>query len=213
MITELKLQNSGIPDMQFQFRYHNDLIYTGFTAGYKILQPRTETAANEKTTETIGSFNFQAFAKLTTNSVIVKVEGIYGENLSHLIMLGGYGASLDDIIAGENDYSYVNLKTLSLWSEVITNFEKLNGAIFFGYSQNLGAKDDYVSLGYAIGEDIHSIMRISPRVQYTSGKLTFILEHMMTSAVYATFDNKHKADVKADPTFNQRIQLGAIYSF
>lgn len=207
------LQNSGLPDMQFQFRFHNEFVYTGFTAGYKVLQPRTETAAGLKTEETIGSYNFQAFAKFTTNPVIVKVQGIYGENLSHLVMIGGYGASMDDLIAAEDDYSYLNLKTMSMWSEVMTNFKKLNGAIFFGYSQNLGASDDYVSLGYARGENLHSITRISPRVQYTSGKLTFILEHMMTSAVYATFDNKHKADIKADPTINHRIQLGAKYAF
>lgn len=207
------LQNSGLPDMQFQFRFHNDFVYTGFTAGYKILQPRTVTDNGLKTDETIGSFNFQAFAKFTMNPVTVKVQGIYGENLSHLVMIGGYGASMDDVIAAEDDYSYVNLKTFSMWSEVMTNFKKLNGAIFFGYSQNLGASSDYESLGYARGENLHSITRISPRVQYTSGKLTFILEHMLTTAVYATFDNKHKADTKADPTINHRIQLGAKYAF
>jgi len=209
------LQNSGIPDMQFQFRFHNDLIYTGFTVGYKILQPRTSIAAtNTKTEEKIGSYNFQAFAKFTTEPVIIKVEGIYGENLSHLVMIGGYGADVNPFIPGNEDYSYVNLKTLSMWSEVVTNFDKLNGGIFFGYSQNLGASEDYFSLGYARGENLHSIMRISPRVQYTSGKLTFILEHMFTSAIYGeTFDSKGKADDKADPTMNHRIQLGAIYSF
>jgi hypothetical protein len=208
------LQNSGLPDIQFQFRFHNDFVYTGFTAGYKVLQPRTETDNGLKTEETIGSFNFQAFAKFTTDPVIVKVQGIYGENLSHLVMLGGYGADMDDMIAAEDDYSYVNLKTFSMWSEVMTNFKKLNGAIFFGYSQNLGASNDYVSLGYARGENLHSITRISPRVQYTSGKLTFILEHMMTSAIYGeTFDTKQKADTKADPTINHRIQLGAKYAF
>jgi len=212
------LQNSGIPDMQFQFRFHNDFIYTGFTAGYKILQPRTEVAlTNTKTDETIGSYNFQAFAKFTTDPVIVKVEGIYGENLSHLVMIGGYGAVDDPAI--EYDYSYTNLRTLSLWSEVVTNFDAFNGGIFFGYSQNLGASEDFFSLStpalsYARGESLHSIMRISPRVQYTSGKLTFILEHMFTSAIYGeTFDAKGKADDKADPTMNHRIQLGAKYSF
>ncbi len=208
------LQNSGLPDMQFQFRFHNDLVYTGFTAGYKILQPRTETDNNLKTNEKIGSYNLQAFAKFTTNPVIVKVQGVYGENLSHLVMIGGYGANLEDVALGEDDYSYVNLKTLAIWSEVMTNFEKLNGAVFFGYTQNMGATTDYVSLNYTRGENIHSITRISPRIQYTSGKLTFILEHMMTSAVYGeTFDTKQKADTKADPTINHRIQLGAKYAF
>ncbi len=210
------LQNSGVPDMQFQFRFHNDFIYTGFTAGYKILQPRTEvTATNTKTDEKIGSYNFQAFAKFTTSPLIVKIEGIYGENLSHLVMIGGYGASEDPSLIGNEDYSYTNLRTLSLWSEVVTNFDAINAGIFFGYSQNMGASEDYYSLtGYSRGGNLHSIMRISPRVEYTSGKMTFVLEHTFTSATYGTtFDSKGKADETADPTFNHRIQLGAKYSF
>ncbi|PLX23065.1 MAG: hypothetical protein C0597_01475 [Marinilabiliales bacterium] len=209
------LQNSGFPDMQFQFRFHNDFIYTGFTAGYKILQPRTQIAAtNTKTEEKIGSYNLQLFAKITTKPVIFKIEGIYGENLSHLVMIGGYGADVDPFAPGNEDYSYVNLRTLTMWSEIATNFDSFNGGLFFGYSQNQGASDDYFSLGYSRGENLHSIMRISPRLQYTSGKLTFILEHMLTSAVYGeTFDSKGKVEDKADPTINHRIQLGAKYSF
>lgn len=205
-------QNSGIPDMQFQFRFHNDFVYTGITAGYKVLQPRSVTAINTKTNEKIGSYNVQAFAKFTTKPVIVKAEVIYGQNLSNYVMLGGYGASDDPALNA--DYSYTNLNTMSLWSEVNTNFKKLNGALFIGYSQNMGASKDYYSLGYARGEDLDHILRISPRIQYTSGKMTIILEHMISTAVYGTaFDSKHKATSTADPTINNRIILGAKYSF
>lgn len=211
-------QNSGVPDMQFQFRFHNDFIYTGFTAGYKLLQPRSEvTSTNTKTDEKIGSYNLQAFAKFTTKPVIVKAEAIYGQNLSNYVMLGGYGASEDPAL--NPDHSYTNLNTLSLWSEVITNFKKLNSAIFIGYSQNMGANKDYYSIStvaipYAIGENIDHILRISPRIQYTSGKMTIVLEHMFSTAVYGTaFDSKHKATSTADPTINNRIILGAKYTF
>ena len=78
-------------------------------------------------------------------------------------------------------------------------FKKLNGGVFFGYSQNMGANEDYYSLStpalaYARGETIDHILRVSPRIQYTSGKMTLILEHMFSSAVYGTtFDSKQKA--------------------
>ncbi len=212
-------QNSGLPDIQFQFRFHNDFIFTGFTAGYKFLTPRTETAAGIKTNETIGSYNLQAFAKFTTKPVTVKVEGIYGQNLSNYVMIGGYGAAEDPTDVNFDDYSYTNINTISVWSEVVTNFKKFNAGIFAGYSSNLGAKDDYYSLttptlAYERGRDIDYIFRISPRVQYTSGKLTFILEHMMTGAAYGTaFDSKHKATDTDSPTINHRILLGAKYSF
>lgn len=212
-------QNSGVPDMQFQFRFHNDFIYTGFTAGYKLLKPRNETVLGEKTEKMIGSYNLQAFAAFKTKPVTVKLEGVYGQNLSNYVMLGGYGADVDPYMVGNEDYSYVNLNTLSIWSEVSTNFKKLNGGIFFGYSQNLGASEDYFSLttptlAYARGENIDHILRISPRVEYTSGKITLTLEHMFSSAVYGTtFDSKQKATDKADPTSNHRIIFGAKYFF
>ena len=210
----LAQQNSGIPDMQFQFRFHNDFIYTGFTAGYKFLTPRIVTDTFKvKTNETIGSFNLQVFAKITTKPITIKVEGVYGQNLSNYVMIGGYGASEDPTLV--DDYSYINLNTLSVWSEVHTNFKKFNAGVFFGYSSNLGAKDDYHKLdGYTRSEKIDYIYRISPRVQYTVGKIKFILEHMMTGAAYGTaWDSKNKATSTADATINHRITLGAKYSF
>jgi len=208
-------RNSGIPEMQFQFKFKNEMLLAGLTAGYKFLTPRLETANGVKTNETVGSYNVQLFGKLTTNPVIVKISGIYGQNLSHLVMIGGYGAS--DPVAGPNavdDYSYTNINTVSFWSEVMTNFDKINAGLFMGYSSNLGANEDYFSLGYTRGENIDYIYRISPRVQFTSGKLTFILEHMMTGAAYATaFDSNHKPTNTNTPTINHRILLGAKYSF
>lgn len=211
-------QNSGIPDVQFQFRFHNDLIYAGFTAGYKVLQPRlvTDTLAR-KTNETVGSYNLQAFAKITTNPLTIKLEGVYGQNLSNFVMIGGYGASKDPTIV--DDYSYVNLNTLSVWTELITNFDKVNFGLFAGYSANMGAKEDYYSLKtddmpYVRGETIDNIYRVSPRIEFSSGKMKFVLEHMMTGAVYGTaFDSKHKATKTADATINHRILFGARYSF
>ena len=206
--------NSGIPELQFQFKYKNDLLLAGFTGGYKFLTPRLVTAANVKTNKTIGSYNLQGFAKITTTPITIKVEGVYGQNLSSYVMIGGYGATEDPALV--DDYSYTNINTLSFWSEVHTNFKKFNGGLFFGYSSNLGAKDDYYSLGYARGEKIDYIFRVSPRVQYTSGKMTFTFEYMMTGAAYGTLDAvnpEYSFTHTETPTINNRILLGAKYKF
>ncbi|MFP4024882.1 MAG: hypothetical protein ACLFVR_10165 [Thiohalospira sp.] len=207
-------QNSGMPDMQLQMIYKNDFIFAGFTAGYKFLTPRNETLLGVKTTETVGSYNLQAFAKYTADPVTIKLEGIYGQNLTNFVMIGGYGAAENPLIPTNDDYSYININTLSVWTEVITNFEKMNAAIFAGYSSNLGAKDDYFSLGYGRGEDIDYIFRISPRLEYTSGPITFIFEHLMTGAAYVTdFDENYKPTETDSPTINHRVILAAKYSF
>ncbi len=216
-------RNSGLPDTQFQFKFKADNIFASFTAGYKFLTPRLETADGVKTNETIGSFNVAANTKLTFDPVTIKVEGIYGQNLSHFVMIGGYGAT--DAPTGPtrvDDYEYTNINTMSVWSDVAFNFDFMEIAIFGGYSSNLGAKGDYYSLGYERGRDIKSIFRVSPRVVVKSGKVDFGLEYMLTGATYGDLDATAPADplhpeysfTDTDkPTINNRMIFSARYKF
>ncbi len=217
-------RNSGLPDTQFQFKFKTDNIFASFTAGYKFLTPRLETADGVKTNETIGSFNIAANTKLTFDPVTIKVEGIYGQNLTHFVMIGGYGAN--DVPTGPtrvDDYEYTNINTMSVWSDVALNLDFMEIGVFGGYSSNLGAKGDYYSLAtYTRGEDINYIFRVSPRVVIKSGKVDFGLEYMVTGAAYGTLD----ADAPVDPlhpeysftdtdkpTINNRMIFSARYKF
>ncbi len=217
-------RNSGLPDTQVQFKFKTDNIFASFTAGYKFLTPRLETADGVKTNETIGSFNVAANTKLTFDPVTIKVEGIYGQNLTHFVMIGGYGAT--DVPTGPtrvDDYEYTNINTMSVWSDVAFNLDFMEIGVFGGYSSNLGAKGDYYSLAtYTRGEDINYIFRVSPRVVVKSGKVDFGLEYMITGAAYGTLD----ADAPVDPlhpeysftdtdkpTINNRMIFSARYKF
>jgi hypothetical protein len=205
-------RNSGIPDLQFQLRVKNDKFFAGFTAGYKFLTPRLLTADSIKTSETVGSFNTQLFAKLVTRPITIKLEGVYGQNLTHFTMIGGYGASQDPTLV--DDYGYTNLNTMSVWSEIHTNGQKVVFGIFGGYSANLGSYDQYYSLKYARNEDIAYIFRVSPRAEFKSGKVNFVLEYMVTGAAYATeYTPKHRPTDWKKPTINNRIIIGARYNF
>ncbi len=208
-------RNSGLPDAQFQFKFKNDHVFSSFTAGYKFLTPRLETAAGEKTNETIGSFNIAANAKLSFDPLTLKLEGIYGQNLTNFVMIGGYGATDNPIV--EDDYSYTNINTMSFWSDISVNFDFLEAAIFAGYSSNLGAGGDYYSLaGYTRGENIQYLFRVSPRVVIKSGKVDFGLEYMMTGAAYGTLDTvdpDYSFEDTEKPTINNRIIFAARYKF
>ncbi len=211
-------RNSGLPDMQFQFKFKTDNIFSSFTAGYKFLTPRLVTNDGVKTNETIGSFNVAANTKLSFNPVTIKFEGIYGQNLTHFVMIGGYGAS--ELTTGPghvDDYSYTNINTMSIWSDISVNFDFLEAAIFGGYSSNLGASGDYYSItGYTRGEDIQSIFRVSPRVIIKSGKVDFGIEYMVTGAKYGTLDtaNAEYSFTETDKyTINSRMIFSARYKF
>lgn len=215
-------RNSGLPDTQFQFKFKTDNIFTSFTAGYKFLTPRLETIDGVKTNETIGSFNIAANTKLSFDPVTIKVEGIYGQNLTHFIMIGGYGAAEDPTVVANYDYEYTNINTMSVWSDVAFNLDFMEIGVFGGYSSNLGAKGDYYSLGYERGRDIKSIFRVSPRVVVKSGKVDFGLEYMLTGATYGDLDATAPADplhpeysfTDTDkPTINNRMIFSARYKF
>lgn len=216
----LSQKNSGLPEVQFQIKYKKEIFLAGITAGYLTLKPRTETDAGYITDETIGSFSLQAFSRITLKPLTIKLEGVYGQNLTHLIMIGGYGAAEDPNFV--DDYSYTNINTITFWTELHTNFNKLNGGLFAGYSTNLNANGDYYPIGYSrsenaiTGENISSIYRVSPRVTLTSGKLTFILEYMLTGATYGALDianAKFAFTDTYDTNINHRIILGAKFTF
>lgn len=204
-------RNSGKPEVQFQVMATPGKFIAGATAGYKTLQPRIATDKNFKTDKQIGSFNTQAFAGFVSKKFSIKAMGIYGENLTNFVMIGGYGASADPTIT--DDYSYSNLRTYSVWGEV-TAFANPQIGLFAGFSENLGSTNEYYSLDYARGEDLVKTYRISPRINYTINKFSVGLEYLYSAALYGnTFDEKHQYIGDLEHAHNHRFTLLAILKF
>lgn len=204
-------RNSGLPDSQFQLQYSKGSVFSGFTAGYKFLTPRLTTAQGFKTTETIGSYNLQAFFKYASSKFSFKASTVYGENLTNFIMLGGYGAKDDPTLV--DDYEYSNMKTYSVWTDITFNDNPQVG-IFAGYTENLGGSDTYFPIGYARSDNLANTYRISPRLTIVKQNIKIGIEYLLAGAVYGTeFDENYKATVKADPTFNNRFIFAIVYSF
>lgn len=211
-------RNSGVPDIHTQLKFKNDKILTGLTGGFKVLQPRLKTDNNLQTKEKLFAYDLQAFLKVSAGKLTIKAAGVYGQNLSMYTMLGGY---VRDTVTLEDDYSYINLNSYSVWADFdIKAASFINTGIFIGYSGMLGAKEDALWLSnaantpYARGYDIDHIMRIAPRIAFTSGKTELALEYSFDIATYGTaWDEKLKINEKSDPVTNRRILLEAKYSF
>jgi hypothetical protein len=212
-------RNSGLPDSQFQLRFNPGNFLLGVTAGYKFLSPRDITNGGVATTKNVGSYNIQGFSKLTTDAVIIKVEGLIGENLSNYVMLGGYGALGTD--TEENpfdwnaDYDYANLKTLSLWTDIESNSKVWKVGFFGGYVENLGSSDPFLPIaGLSRWTDVHYVFRVSPRVSYHSNNFSLGFEWAYYSAVYTEeFDSFRKPIKSMDPAVNNHILAVARYTF
>ncbi len=206
------LRNSGLPGTDFQLRLPvGDIITAWAGVDYKKLRPELKTSANIATDATIGSLSAFATLKIKTKPVSLSLMGIYGQNASDLVMIGGYAiAEIVDIV---NQFkTYTNLQTANLWADLSTNGKKVTFGLFTGFSKNLGANDLINGTVYGRGNNIDHLFRLSPRVTVTEGRLSFAAEFEITSAAYGTMQNTGKV-TNTNNINNLRILLSSIYKF
>jgi hypothetical protein len=205
------LRNSVVPNLHFQLQYSNADLFTGAGIDYKNITPRLVTSRGVKTDQTIGSLAFTGFVKLNFNPVTFKVQGVYGGNLADQVMLGGYAVSSIDTTTGFEQYT--NSNTMSVWGEISTGKE-IEFAIFAGYTKNLGAENNITGTYFGRGNNIESVCRISPRVQFNSGKTRISTELEYTTAGYGTPNIINKGKVEnTNNISNLRLLLAVFYFF
>jgi len=230
------LRYSSLPDLSaiISFETNNAEKKSGFLAGvaidYKMLQPLLTTNKGVNTyitNERISGFSATAFVRYTNPAYTLKFQGIFGQNLFDLTMLGGYAVhSITDTT--RNTVDYTAFKNLTGWAEFNTHGEKFQFGLWAGYTQNLGAADDILVYSNKAGgtdatvrgANVKSILRLSPRIIFISGKFNFATELEYTNAAYATKDangilNRDKKGVitETDGVSNIRLLLSVIYNF
>jgi hypothetical protein len=202
------LKNSALPAMHLQFQYGNGDFLLGAGADYKKLTPRIETMKKYSTDQHINSFGGLAFLKFKHKDFMFIAEGIYGQNLADILMLGGYAVSKIDTVRGYENYT--NIAAYSFWGDF--SFGKnLQFGLFAGYTKNLGAQADIVGKIYARGENIGSAFRIAPRIQYAAGNIKIGLELESTNAEYGSITRTGKISNSLWLN-NTRILLAVFYN-
>jgi hypothetical protein len=208
-------RNASLPEFNLKAQYYwkceggCEFLF-GLSGDLLTLKPRLATSLGYKTDTTLTSTAWMAYVKYKTTAATVKAEAVYGENLHHLTMIGGYGVSeITDPVRGYE--SYAPLETLSLWAEVMTGGEKFQAGFFGGYAKNLGAKKTLTSTVYARGANIDLLYRLAPRILFNSGKVRLAAEAEWTAAAYGTADAKGL--VRDTKTFSNLRLLGAVYYF
>jgi hypothetical protein len=206
------MRNSGFPGTNFQLRIPAGEIITAWAGvDYKRLRPELRTTLNYETDVTIGSYSAYANIKIKTKAVTASLMGIYGQNASDLIMIGGYAVSqVVDLATMEK--SYTNLNTGNIWLDLTTNGKKLTFGLFSGYSKNLGASQNIDGSVYGRGTNIDHLFRISPRATITEGRLSFAAEVESTTAAYGMMQPTGKV-INTKNVSNLRFLLSTIYKF
>jgi hypothetical protein len=142
-------------------------------------------------------------------------------------MMGGYVvSSLEDPLTNRVKYSTLNYHTT--WTELQTKGDKVQLGLWAGYARNLGSKETILEYSNRIGgsdvttrgADMKSLMRVSPRVVFISGKFNLATELEYTSVAYATRQtdgtinrDEYGKITESQNVSNLRVLLSAILNF
>ena len=215
--TSAYLRNAALPEFNLKLQYasKNDARKTETVAGLGAdvmkISPRIVTAAGYETEESLTGLAAMGFFKQRWPKWTWKAEAVWGQNLHHLTMLGGY-AVRGVLDAARLDWSYTPIATLSLWTEIMTNGTAWQTGLFAGYARNLGSPHEITGTSYGRGTDIGELYRLSPRIVYNVGKMRFAGEVELTAASYGTPDAFGKVR-DASCVRNVRLLLAAYYFF
>ena len=213
------LRNSVVPILNFSLKYVNPAMILGISTTYMTLTPRIFSSDNYNadvpqkysTNNSISGISAMVFAKFMVNEFTAKFEGVYGSNVSDLLMLGGYAVKSVNAATGAEEYT--NTNTFSVWGD-LSYGKVLELGIFAGYTKNLGTEANNVGTYYSRGSNIEDVFRVSPRIKYKMGNVKFGAEVEYTSAAYGTPNNNNKGKVENSTSVaNLRLLLAAYLFF
>jgi hypothetical protein len=206
------LRNSGTPGMHFQVKIPAGGNLTAWAGvDYKTIRPEIKTSANIETNARVGSMAAFATLKLKTKPLNLSVMGVYGENASDMMMIGGYAVSdITDPVDQITEWTTIN--NAGFWVDMSTNGPRTVIGLFTGYSKNLGSRDMVEGTFYGRGNNIDHLFRISPRLTVTEGKLSIAAELENTLAAYGTAGDDGRVTDTRNVT-NIRLLLSLIYRF
>lgn len=208
-------RNAALPNMHAQLQYKDAHLIAGLGIDYKVLRPRLNSGTpNVISTQKVNSTSVMAYVKVITKPVIFKAYAVAGSNLTDLLMLGGY---LGYVAAPGAVESYKPTKTNSMWFDVAGTNKNFVPGLFIGYTSSNGADEGATAAyGRAIsltGRGIKNILRISPRMEFISGKFKFGTEIEYTSAEYGAAGTDSKINGLTDNINNTRLLLTTTFSF
>ncbi|MBT4339068.1 MAG: hypothetical protein HOD63_10785 [Bacteroidetes bacterium] len=222
------LRNAVIPAMNVKLQYKTEnkdkgsMFVAGVSGDAKALRPRLESAAGYQANQLVQGLSGLAYMKMQTKDITVKLEGVYGQNLFDLLMLGGYAhAYTDDTNMINKDLlEYTTMDNLSIWTEFHTNGKGFQTGVFAGFTKNMGSYSNIMDWTSAAsyksrGSNIDYVYRISPRLIYNMGKARFAAECEYTVAAYGSVaTNNSLGQVQnAEEVSNLRLLLAAYYFF
>jgi len=203
------LRFSPMPNGHGQIQFKSQNVFLGTGVDFKQLAPRLVTDSLTFTKEKVKSVSITGFGQVSYKNFRIKLQGVYGQNLSDHLMAGGYAV---EKLSSDGAYKYINLNHVLTWVDASYKAGHFEAGFFGGWLRNLGTRRPALSMFYGRGENIAMAWRAAPRLSFNSGLLTLSLEAEYTSAAYGTPDGKYVVRNTYN-VGNLRIQAVAAYDF
>ncbi|CAH0995528.1 hypothetical protein EMA8858_01651 [Emticicia aquatica] len=212
--------NSVMPTIHGNLQYKNAKVLLGIGAEARSLKPRTSItggtpAVTIENTGKVNSLSVNAYAKITGKKATLKAYGILGQNITQMVMLGGYVS----VASTSNPFQeeYKPTKTNAFWLELMSNDAKVAPALFLGYTVNNGA-DVAGKAAYARGislekRSVKDVVRAAGRIDFKSGKMRFSPELEYTAANWGNADKTGKVSGTLTNVGNVRFLFSTAYTF
>ena len=220
-------RNGVMPELVLCAEYKNKGLTIGAGAEVKRIKPRMTVTVNEDTPEEmtfkadefLTSSGFMAYLKHKSDKFTVTAKGYYGQNMTHLTFLGGYGVAKRNEITGEE--TYTNYKNYTTLLNMVYG-KKWQAGLMLGYGGNLGTCDSLYpdpetgkAITAGILPNVQDMYRVAPHVALNVSKFRLVAEYEMTTANYGTgaFDFSDGLYADKHETTNNRIELMMMYFF
>lgn len=206
------IKNSLVPELYLGVDHKTNNLLVGAGVDVLSLVPRTQTTIDGKTykvDERVTSLSCEVHMKYTSSMWYVAAKSVFGSNLTHMSMLGGYGVKSVDKVTGEQKYS-PNRNTSS-WMNVVYG-KKWKVGVFAGYMKNLGTGDAVTTM-YGTGTNIDQLVSGSAEVTYNLPHWKIGLEYNYTSASYGDLNHANGKIINTHSVGNNRIVASMLYMF
>lgn len=163
----------------------NDWKY-GLMGEYRCLSiDHTFTSDKGTTTRPVSlhSFSGTAYTEYKKDKWLFNARVLGGQNLSHLLVLGGYGLVSEDVQNLKAEYS--NLNQLATYA-CASYGSKWRVNIFAGYLKNFGT-DKTCSVIYGTGTNVADVIKTAASVEFNYKGLNVALECEYSNAAYANW--------------------------
>lgn len=214
-------RNGGLPEFSIFISQKIKKWDLGIAAETKRIQPRNTTSGTDgkvyRSDDYLMSYSSSLLLRYKSEKLMFTARSFYGQNMTHLTMLGGYAVSSHDELTGAETYTNYNSVTALM---NIVYGEKWQVGAFGGYGKNLGTSDAIYNdagnmLTAGLLPNVMNNWRSSVHVAYNVKNIRLMLEYELTEASYGIGEIDFSNGLYRDThnTLNNRVLLSMIYSF